>query len=129
MPDALYLTSELHILAQVGTSGSLLENSLLFTQGAQTIGLVAKTENEKNMVKIKILDWTLLLNESARKGYSSTNSSLAMPERLLSNYCIVSNNGFVIIRFHWNNVVWDRALQDDVMLASTILTECIWHNC
>lgn len=45
----------------VSTTGSLLETSLLFTQGSQCLALVAKTESEKNMVKFKIMDWGLLL--------------------------------------------------------------------
>lgn len=112
---------------QVGTSGSLLESSLLFTQGSQCIGLVAKTESEKNMVKIKVLDWTLLLQNCIKPDGWPT--SFTAPEKLLSNYCIISNNGFVIMRFHWNNLAWDKPLEHDVMLASSLLMLCIWHNC
>jgi hypothetical protein len=113
----------------VGTTGSLLETSLFYTQGAACIGLVAKTESEKNMVKIKILDWSLLLEQSVAHGYSTTSSSFSSPDTLESNYCIVSNNGFIIIRFHWNNIEWTPLLEKDVMLACSLLTQCIWHNC
>jgi hypothetical protein len=102
--------------------------------GSTCIGLVAKTESEKNMVKIKILDWALLLQEFTKKKHAPAlfpmaASSFSSPENLLSNYCIISNNGFVIIRFHWNNIVWDISLEKDVMLASALIMNCIWHNC
>jgi hypothetical protein len=61
------VTSCLGKSSLVGTHGSLLETSLLFSQGSQCIGLVAKTESERNMVKVKILDWGLLLQESIDK--------------------------------------------------------------
>jgi hypothetical protein len=119
---------------QVGSSGSLLETSLLFTQGYACIGLVAKTESEKNMVKIKILDWNLLLQEFIKKEHAPaffpvSAPSFSSPTDLLANYCIISNNGFVIIRFHWNNIVWNLSLEKDVMLASALIMHCIWHNC
>jgi hypothetical protein len=103
-------------------------------QGPLCIGLVAKTESEKNMVKIKILDWTLLLKEFTRASnspalYPLPATAFSAPANLLSNYCIISNNGFVIIRFHWNNIVWDDSLEKDVMMASSLIMHCIWHNC
>ena len=111
----------------MGTNGSLLESSLLFTQGTQCIGLVAKTESEKNMVKIKILDWAFLLKQFIKQDGWPT--SFTSPESLLSNYCIISNNGFVIMRFHWDKLAWNTALEQDIMLASSLLMKCIWHNC
>jgi hypothetical protein len=61
------VTSCLGKSSLVSSNGSLLETSLLFTQGTECIGLVARTESEKNMVKIKVLDWTQLLQESILK--------------------------------------------------------------
>jgi hypothetical protein len=84
------VTSCLGKSSLVSSNGSLLETSLLFTQGASCIGLVARyktllgivgyvtrriasdspkcrTESEKNMVKIKVLDWEGLLQESISK--------------------------------------------------------------
>jgi hypothetical protein len=112
----------------VGSSGSLLETSMLYTYGSECIGLVAKTESEKNMVKLRILDWNQLMTESQRKGHTFT-SSFVSPEKILSNYCIISNNGFVIVRFHWHNMLWDDNMEQDIILACSLLTRCIWHNC
>jgi hypothetical protein len=63
----------------VGSSGSLLETSLIFTQGEQCIGLVAKTEGEKNMVKVKVLDWDLLMKQSIEQVLLS-NATILSPK-------------------------------------------------
>jgi hypothetical protein len=63
------------------------------------------------------------------QGNFPQSTAFSDPGKLLSNYCIISNHGFVIIRFHWHNRLWEDPVENDIMLASSLLTQCIWDNC
>jgi hypothetical protein len=114
------LTACLGKKSLVCENGSLLERSMLVSHGCDCIQLITSNESGKNLVKFEVRDWAGLL------GSRVSSSSIAVMNR---NACTISGNGFVLIRFHFNYAEWDQHLHDDILLASTVLVQCIWDNC
>lgn len=105
--------------------GSLLEKSLVFTQGEDCISISNKSENERNMVKFSVISWDKLF----KNAHSTISPEQEIIRTMQYNYAVVSNNGSVILRFHWSALIWNISVHEELFRITSLLTKCIWDNC